>query len=432
MRDTRGITLIALVITIIVLLILAGVSISLLSGDNGILNKASSAKSNTEQSGVLEEIRLKLYNNELELDDISSIDYLKSLELIKEEVTDEETTNISYVLNEKKLDIKVSTGKGSYSEGDVYYFSDGDLYYKNSNKELKLLGNVYKDTEEKDIWIYEKNSEEYRIVGIDAIGESKIGSDKIMELGAHRIIVPNTHDGIPVKTVNVNDFNINGQSFEGTPKVNNIYSLTIEEGIVDFNTNNLIVNPSYEEDFEINLPSTLENFNINIFNNCNVILNFPNGMNDNINLSHISDGSYGFIPKEIYINGEKVEIPDWKYEIIDDGTIKLTDYIGTKTDVKIPSEIYGKAVTVIEVNNNNIEKLYIPGSIKMIKTGTYFSKVTQVTFESTFSGEIDENVFEHSSWAFYGFTPYNCRDDEDNYEYYYVTINNREYYLKAY
>ena len=106
MRDTRGITLIALVITIIVLLILAGVSISLLSGDNGILNKASSAKSNTEQSGVLEEIRLKLYNNELELDDkLSSIDYLKSLELIKEEVTDEETTNISYVLNEKKLDL---------------------------------------------------------------------------------------------------------------------------------------------------------------------------------------------------------------------------------------------------------------------------------------------------------------------------------------
>lgn len=34
-RRTRGITLIALVISIIVLLILAGVSISMLSGDNG-------------------------------------------------------------------------------------------------------------------------------------------------------------------------------------------------------------------------------------------------------------------------------------------------------------------------------------------------------------------------------------------------------------
>ena len=39
-RNARGITLIALVITIIVLLILAGVTIAALSGDNGILTKA--------------------------------------------------------------------------------------------------------------------------------------------------------------------------------------------------------------------------------------------------------------------------------------------------------------------------------------------------------------------------------------------------------
>lgn len=38
MKENTGITLIALVITIIVLLILAGVSISMLTGNNGILN----------------------------------------------------------------------------------------------------------------------------------------------------------------------------------------------------------------------------------------------------------------------------------------------------------------------------------------------------------------------------------------------------------
>ena len=46
----RGITLIALVITIIVLLILAGVAISMLSGENGILRKAAEAKTKTEES----------------------------------------------------------------------------------------------------------------------------------------------------------------------------------------------------------------------------------------------------------------------------------------------------------------------------------------------------------------------------------------------
>lgn len=43
----KGITLIALIITIIVLLILAGVSIALVIGDNGILNKAQSSKTKT-------------------------------------------------------------------------------------------------------------------------------------------------------------------------------------------------------------------------------------------------------------------------------------------------------------------------------------------------------------------------------------------------
>ena len=43
MKNQRGITLIALVITIIVLLILAGVSIAMLTGENGILTRAGDA-----------------------------------------------------------------------------------------------------------------------------------------------------------------------------------------------------------------------------------------------------------------------------------------------------------------------------------------------------------------------------------------------------
>lgn len=46
----RGITLIALVITIIVLLILAGVTIATLTGENGILTRASEARDKTEEA----------------------------------------------------------------------------------------------------------------------------------------------------------------------------------------------------------------------------------------------------------------------------------------------------------------------------------------------------------------------------------------------
>jgi len=55
----RGVTLIALVITIIVLLILAGISIAMLTGDNGIIKKAQEAKEATELSGIKEEVDIK-------------------------------------------------------------------------------------------------------------------------------------------------------------------------------------------------------------------------------------------------------------------------------------------------------------------------------------------------------------------------------------
>ena len=59
-RKNKGITLIALVITIIVLLILAGISIAMLTGDNGILKKATTAKEQTEQAQAKEKIQLEV------------------------------------------------------------------------------------------------------------------------------------------------------------------------------------------------------------------------------------------------------------------------------------------------------------------------------------------------------------------------------------
>ena len=56
--SNNGITLIALVITIIVLLILAGVSIAMLTGDNGILKQASDSKIETAVATVKEQLKL--------------------------------------------------------------------------------------------------------------------------------------------------------------------------------------------------------------------------------------------------------------------------------------------------------------------------------------------------------------------------------------
>ena len=64
MKKYNGITLIALVITIIVLLILAGVTVSTLTGSNGLLEKTSDAQFKTEIAQYKEELDLSIINDE--------------------------------------------------------------------------------------------------------------------------------------------------------------------------------------------------------------------------------------------------------------------------------------------------------------------------------------------------------------------------------
>ena len=60
LKERKGITLIALVITIIVLLILAGISIATLTGQNGILTQAQNAKTTTENKSAEEKVKLAI------------------------------------------------------------------------------------------------------------------------------------------------------------------------------------------------------------------------------------------------------------------------------------------------------------------------------------------------------------------------------------
>ena len=55
-KNENAITLIALVVTIVVLLILAGVSISMLGGENGIIKQAEDTKIMTRASSVEDEV----------------------------------------------------------------------------------------------------------------------------------------------------------------------------------------------------------------------------------------------------------------------------------------------------------------------------------------------------------------------------------------
>ena len=60
LKNNKGITLIALVITIIVLLILAGVSIAMLTGTNGVLTRATDASDETTRAGVADKVNMAI------------------------------------------------------------------------------------------------------------------------------------------------------------------------------------------------------------------------------------------------------------------------------------------------------------------------------------------------------------------------------------
>lgn len=66
LKENKGITLVALVVTIIVLLILAAVSISAVMGDNGIVTKSQKAQEKTEEEKLKEALELKLADLEIE------------------------------------------------------------------------------------------------------------------------------------------------------------------------------------------------------------------------------------------------------------------------------------------------------------------------------------------------------------------------------
>ena len=98
-NNSNGITLIALIITIIVLLILAGVTIATLTGENGLLTRANDAKVITEISALKEDIDVYVVGKEL-----NNVEGIERYPIIKDETMasiDKDLLNIECRRNRK-------------------------------------------------------------------------------------------------------------------------------------------------------------------------------------------------------------------------------------------------------------------------------------------------------------------------------------------
>lgn len=124
-RQNKGITLIALVITIIVLLILAGVSIAMLSGNNSILRNATKARRDNAVGHVREEVLMAVntafteYHSKVATNTLGESETLKS-------ITDTALTGVKNNNSDNK-EVKVEYNNGVFT---AQYKNDTSLSLK--------------------------------------------------------------------------------------------------------------------------------------------------------------------------------------------------------------------------------------------------------------------------------------------------------------
>lgn len=152
-ENQKGITLIALVVTIVVLLILAGVSVNILLGNGGLIQRAETAKSKMNEAQKSEK---------QELDNIESL-INKNVDNSSSET--EEYEGISITTQTQGIVFTKSDGS---TEGDVNNIETGDIikygdyeYHFNQKFYTNPFGTGWSDEEAMDGW------------GVKAIDRSK-------------------------------------------------------------------------------------------------------------------------------------------------------------------------------------------------------------------------------------------------------------------
>lgn len=119
-KNARGITLMALVITIIVLLILAGITVAGITGDNGLIGKAGEAKTNTERSDIEEQINVMVVQSMDKRGEVDKDKLIEKLNKLPGEKEIAESGDKVYVIYPEYIfEIDLKTGEVGLVNGEV-------------------------------------------------------------------------------------------------------------------------------------------------------------------------------------------------------------------------------------------------------------------------------------------------------------------------
>ena len=114
-RNERGVTLIALVVTIVVLLILAGTAIAMLSGDDGIMTNAQRAQAANTEGEVREKFQLAYSALRTEIDVNSAVDSAYDAQVDIEDLFEIAVKEMGLEYTDGEYIATDNTGKGGYT-----------------------------------------------------------------------------------------------------------------------------------------------------------------------------------------------------------------------------------------------------------------------------------------------------------------------------
>ena len=129
-KREKGITLVALVITIVILLILAGIAIAALTGNNGLFSRAQQAKEETIKSQLKEEITMAI--QEIQAEELPKGNNV-TLETLADGQLEEKLEDITVELEDDKIN-------GEYKNYEYTINSNLEVTIKEKASENKIKG----------------------------------------------------------------------------------------------------------------------------------------------------------------------------------------------------------------------------------------------------------------------------------------------------
>ena len=389
----KGITLIALVITIIVLLILAGVTISALSGDNGILTNASKAKYATE---------LSQYKEELEM--FKSNKVLENLEFEDESLFSAENS-IEY--NTKKDDTEkniydiIPSLKGTHFGGKLEIIKGELLLNSQDKSEIEVAQSVGIAVNPYEIIEGELISSNGNLLLMDETGTLRlpesvtsigVGAFSNVE-GLKTIIIPGTvkeikkdafRNNTTLENVIMEDgVEIVGEhAFEGC---RNLKEINLPDSIIEIRTHAFYECSSIKN---IEIPSKIKSLNNMVFSMCTNLSNVTFRGNELETIQN--EAFYGCAIEKFEItskvsnivstafsqckNLDNFIINDNKNFVYESGLLMTknkedvifvsTKYLASITEFTIPDGVKNFKVDIS--NLNNVTKLNIPASVESL------------------------------------------------------------------